>query len=46
MALLAEIAPCLIEFDINIKNMADRLTITLLKWAGPGDASRFCEVAD
>ena len=36
MALLAEIARYLIEFDINIKNMADRLADIFLEWAGPG----------
>ena len=39
MAPLAAIARCLIEFDINIKNMTDRLAGTHLKWAGLGDAS-------
>ena len=39
MAPLAEIARCLIEFDINIKNMTEPIgSRTLLEWAGPGDA--------
>jgi hypothetical protein len=39
MALLAEIAPCLIEFDINIKNVTQRLAITHFEWAALEDAS-------